>query len=41
MDKDSKTDVACMESGDFYGSEVSKTFDETNDLKISFFVATY
>ncbi len=38
--KDSKTDVACMESGDFYGSEVSKTFDEANDLKISFFDAT-
>ena len=35
--KDSKTDVACMDSGDFYGSEVSKTFDEANDLKISFF----
>ena len=35
--KDSKTDVACMTSGDFYGSEVSKTFDEANDLKISFF----
>ena len=38
--KDSKTDVACMTSGDFYGSEVSKTFDEANDLKISFFDAT-
>ncbi len=37
--KDSKTDVACMDSGDFYGSEVSKTFDEANDLKISFFDA--
>jgi isocitrate dehydrogenase len=35
--KDSKTDVACMDSGDFYGSEVSKTFDAANDLKISFF----
>ena len=35
--KDSKTDVACMTSGDFYGSEVSKTFDAANDLKISFF----
>jgi isocitrate dehydrogenase len=35
-EKDSKTDVACMTSGDFYGSEVSKTFDEANDLKISF-----
>ena len=35
--KDSKTDVACMTSGDCYGSEVSKTFDEANDLKISFF----
>jgi isocitrate dehydrogenase len=34
--KDSKTDVAHMDSGDFYGSEVSKTFDEANDLKISF-----
>jgi isocitrate dehydrogenase len=37
--KDSKTDVACMTAGDFYGSEVSKTFDEANDLKISFFDA--
>ncbi|PLY11238.1 MAG: NADP-dependent isocitrate dehydrogenase [Arcobacter sp.] len=35
--KDSKTDVAHMDNGDFYGSEVSKTFDEANDLKISFF----
>ncbi|WP_419764953.1 MAG: NADP-dependent isocitrate dehydrogenase [Arcobacter sp.] len=35
--KDSKTDVAHMDSGDFYGSEVSKTFDDANDLKISFF----
>ena len=34
--KDSKTDVAFMNSGDFYGSELSKTFDEANDLKISF-----
>lgn len=37
--KDSKTDVAFMDGGDFYGSEVSKTFDEANDLKISFFDA--
>jgi isocitrate dehydrogenase len=37
--KDSKTDVACMTAGDFYGSEVSKTFDDANDLKISFFDA--
>ena len=36
-EKDSKTDVACMSEGDFYGSEVSKTFDDENDLKISFF----
>lgn len=35
--KDSKTDVAFMDNGDFYGSEVSKTFDEADDLKISFF----
>ncbi len=35
--KDSKTDVAFMDSGDFYGSEVSKTFDAADDLKISFF----
>ncbi len=35
--KDSKTDVAHMDGGDFYGSEVSKTFDDANDLKISFF----
>ena len=35
--KESKTDVAFMDGGDFYGSEVSKTFDEADDLKISFF----
>lgn len=35
--KDSKTDVAFMDGGDFYGSEVSKTFDDADDLKISFF----
>ncbi|NVJ53521.1 MAG: NADP-dependent isocitrate dehydrogenase [Campylobacteraceae bacterium] len=35
--KDSKTDVAHMDAGDFYGSEVSKTFDDADDLKISFF----
>jgi isocitrate dehydrogenase len=35
--KDSKTDVAFMDNGDFYGSEVSKTFDAADDLKISFF----
>ena len=34
--KDSKTDVAHMNSGDFYGSELSKTFDVADDLKISF-----
>ena len=38
--KDSKTDVACMTAGDFYGSELSKTFDDANDLKISFFDKT-
>lgn len=37
--KDSKTDVAFMDGGDFYGSEVSKTFDVADDLKISFFDA--
>ena len=35
--KESKTDVAFMDGGDFYGSEVSKTFDAADDLKISFF----
>lgn len=35
--KESKTDVLHMENGDFYGSEVSKTFDKADDLKISFF----
>ena len=33
---ESKTDVAFMNSGDFYGSELSKTFDDADDLKISF-----
>ncbi|MFA7084340.1 MAG: NADP-dependent isocitrate dehydrogenase [Arcobacteraceae bacterium] len=35
--KDSKTDVAHMDHGDFYDTEVSKTFDAADDLKISFF----
>jgi len=34
--KDSKTDVAHMESDDFYGAEVSKTFENEDDLKIVF-----
>ncbi|WP_428026712.1 NADP-dependent isocitrate dehydrogenase [Arcobacter sp.] len=34
--KDSKTEVAHMDSGDFYGSEVSKTFDAADDLKTTF-----
>jgi isocitrate dehydrogenase len=35
--KDSKTDVAHMNEGDFYGSEVATTMSEANDVKISFF----
>ncbi len=34
--KDSKTDVAHMDHGDFYGSELSKTFDATDNLKTTF-----
>ena len=34
--KDSKTDVAHMTANDFYGAEVSKTFEAADDLKISF-----
>jgi len=34
--KDSKTDVAHMQSDDFYGSEVSKTFENEDNLKIVF-----
>jgi isocitrate dehydrogenase len=34
--KDSKTDVAHMDHGDFYGSEVSKTFDAADNLKTTF-----
>lgn len=33
---DSKTKVASMESGDFYGSEKSVTIAEVNDVKIEF-----
>jgi isocitrate dehydrogenase len=33
---DSKTKVASMESGDFYGSEKSVTVDAANDIKIEF-----
>ena len=33
---DSKTHVASMESGDFYGSEISKTITEPTDVKIEF-----
>ncbi len=33
---DSKTKVASMESGDFYGSEKSVTVTEANDVKIEF-----
>ncbi len=33
---DSKTKVASMESGDFYGSEKSVTLAEANDVKIEF-----
>jgi isocitrate dehydrogenase len=35
--KDSKTEVAHMDHGDFYGSELSETFEKADDLKISFF----
>ena len=35
--KDSKTDVAHMNKDDFYGTELSTTFEEKNDVKISFF----
>ncbi|RXJ80686.1 NADP-dependent isocitrate dehydrogenase [Arcobacter sp. F2176] len=35
--KDSKTEVAHMDHGDFYGYELSKTFEKEDDLKISFF----
>ena len=34
--KDSKTDVASMDSDDFYGAEVSKTFENEDNLKIVF-----
>ena len=34
--KDSKTEVMHMDANDFYGAELSKTFDEADDLKISF-----
>ena len=34
--KDSKTDVAHMDHGDFYDTEVSKTFEAADDLKITF-----
>ncbi len=34
--KDSKTDVLHMNSDDFYGAELSKTFEKADDLKISF-----
>ncbi|WP_419769785.1 MAG: NADP-dependent isocitrate dehydrogenase [Candidatus Marinarcus sp.] len=34
--KESKTDVAHMTHDDFYGLEVSKTFDAADNLKISF-----
>ncbi|XPV70254.1 MAG: NADP-dependent isocitrate dehydrogenase [Halarcobacter sp.] len=34
--KDSKTEVAHMDHGDFYGSEVSKTFDAEDNLKTTF-----
>ena len=33
---DSKTHVASMESGDFYGSEISSTITEATDIKIEF-----
>ena len=34
--KDSKTDVLHMNADDFYGAELSKTFNEPDDLQISF-----
>ena len=34
--KDSKTDVAHMSKDDFYGAELSKTFEKENDLKVVF-----
>jgi isocitrate dehydrogenase len=34
--KDSKTDVAHMDHGDFYDTEVSKTFDAADNLKTTF-----
>ncbi|MAC83777.1 MAG: isocitrate dehydrogenase (NADP(+)) [Arcobacter sp.] len=34
--KDSKTDVAHMDHGDFYDNEVSKTFEAADDLKITY-----
>ena len=34
--KDSKTDVLHMNADDFYGAELSKTFNESDDLQISF-----
>ncbi|MBU3013586.1 NADP-dependent isocitrate dehydrogenase [Poseidonibacter lekithochrous] len=34
--KDSKTDVAHMDHGDFYDTEVSKTFEAADDLKTTF-----
>ncbi|OUR70538.1 isocitrate dehydrogenase (NADP(+)) [Arcobacter sp. 31_11_sub10_T18] len=34
--KDSKTDVAHMSANDFYGAELSKTFEAKDDLKIAF-----
>lgn len=34
---DSKTEVMHMDENDFYGAELSTTFDEADDLKISFF----
>lgn len=35
--KDSQTDVIHMDKDDFYGSELSKTMDAADDIKISFF----
>lgn len=34
--RDSKTEVMHMDQNDFYGAELSKTFDAADDLKISF-----
>ena len=34
--KDSKTDVAHMNSGDFFGNEVSKTLDKADNFQIAF-----